>query len=221
MPLDPRRPTSRNKSSTQRSPLDNLRKPNANIPKLSGGPATHRSTARPTTSKIVRPSTTRGVRSQQGGDEEGDFVPPPPKKNNTPIIIGACVGGLVLLVIIIAAASGGGKGNYPQRRQYNENPDPVVNIPQEEPRKEVLKFGGQRFADSGAICFVCANSGKHEDKEVEINFCPNPNCQKKNQFCVTENTFKCFNCEQEFPKDKIVCPECGRPPTRPARIKHK
>ncbi len=222
MAIDPRRPTSRNRPATGRhgSPLDNLRKPSQGLPNLGTRPATARNN-RPTTSRNLRPSTSR---QQRGGDlgagEEGELPPPPPKKNNTPIIVGAAIGGVVLLLIIVAAASGGGKSsNYRHRSAENDYKEPEIPKYEPEKPKEVLKFDGQAFRDTGALLFICANTSSHEDKEVEINFCPQ--CQKKNFFCGYRGKIVCWNCEADFPVSNLICPDCKRPPQKSWRIKHK
>jgi hypothetical protein len=134
--------------------------------------------------------------------------------------VGICAGAAVLLLIIIVAASGGGR-SYGTRVRSGEDSyqEPVVKDYSAEKPKEVLKFDGQRWQDTGALVFICANSGKHEDKEVEINICSK--CEKKNFFCQARGSIYCWNCEVEFPLSTLKCPECSASPRRPPRIKHK
>jgi hypothetical protein len=199
--------------------LDNLRKGNPNAPKL----PTARQGARPITSKVSRPGTGRSIRGAQGADgEDGDYIPPPPKKSNTPVIVGACIGGAVLLLVVIIAASGG-KSTAPVRARATYDDSPSIVVPEYTPEKpkEVLKFDGQRFHDTGAIMFICANSGTHADREVEVNTCPK--CKKYNQWIYwqSKDKYVCWNCETEYPKSEIKCTDCGRPPQKACRIKHK
>lgn len=219
MALDSRKPTSRNRITSRNpaSPLDNLRKGNAGGPKL----PTARQGARPITSKVNRPITSRSGRGTEG--EDGEYLPPP-KKSNTPIIVGAAIGGVVLLLVIIIAATSGGGGARPRSQKYTYQDDtPSVVVPEYKPEKpkEVLKFDGQRFHDTGSIVFICANSGSHDDREVEFNKCPK--CEKVNQFVYwqSKDCYVCWNCEGEFPKSAIKCPQCGRPPQKSVRMKHK
>jgi hypothetical protein len=79
---------------------------------------------------------------------------------------------------------------------------------------------GVRLEDTGAVMFVCANSDKHEDKEVLISRCPS--CAEVNYFFrdFAEEAFRCYACTKLLENDTIRCPDCGRPP-RMIRTKNK
>jgi hypothetical protein len=79
---------------------------------------------------------------------------------------------------------------------------------------------GVRLEDTGAVMFVCANSEKHEDKEVLISRCPA--CAEVNYFFrdFAEEAFRCYACTKLLENDTIRCPDCGRPP-RMIRTKNK
>ncbi|HYE98817.1 MAG TPA: hypothetical protein VEJ18_07900 [Planctomycetota bacterium] len=71
---------------------------------------------------------------------------------------------------------------------------------------------GVRMEDTGAVMFVCANSDKHEDKEVLISRCPS--CGELNYFYWNhdESAFRCYACTKALDNEKIRCGECGKPP---------
>ena len=88
------------------------------------------------------------------------------------------------------------------------------------PSKEIpAERDGIPADQTGAIMFVCANSEKHEDKEVFISKCPS--CGELNYFYWNSQTseFICFACTKPVDSAYVKCPECGRPPrivrTRP------
>src|SRR6185295_7877683 len=65
---------------------------------------------------------------------------------------------------------------------------------------------------TGAIMFVCANSDKHEDKEVLISKCPA--CSEINYFYWDSagSQFVCFACTKAVDNAVVKCPECGNQP---------
>ncbi len=74
--------------------------------------------------------------------------------------------------------------------------------------------------DTGYIMFICANSDKHEDKEIIIKTCPA--CGKEDTF-FWDNDKKCFiafTCGSPYDNALVKCPECSKPPRR-VRTKHK
>jgi DNA-directed RNA polymerase subunit RPC12/RpoP len=73
---------------------------------------------------------------------------------------------------------------------------------------------GMSSSDTGAIMWVCANSDKHEDKEVFIQVCPS--CSNMNYFYWDggETAYRCFACMKLVDNSVIKCPECGHPPRR-------
>ncbi len=79
---------------------------------------------------------------------------------------------------------------------------------------------GIRVEDTGAIMFICANSDKHEDKEVLVAKCPE--CGELNYFYwdMASEGFRCFACTKPFPNEKVRCDVCGKPPRR-VRTKNK
>lgn len=79
---------------------------------------------------------------------------------------------------------------------------------------------GVRVEDTGAVMFICANSDKHEDKEVLLSRCPD--CSQVNYFFWDggESAFRCYACLKLLDNEKIRCPECGKAP-RMVRTKNK
>ena len=73
---------------------------------------------------------------------------------------------------------------------------------------------GMSASDTGAIMWICANSGKHEDKEVFITVCPS--CSNLNYFYWDggESAFRCYACLKLVDNSILKCPECGHPPRR-------
>jgi len=74
--------------------------------------------------------------------------------------------------------------------------------------------------DTGYILFICANSGKHEDREELIKACPA--CKKDSTFFwdADARSFVCFQCGVPFESSLIKCSGCGTVPKR-VRTKHK
>jgi hypothetical protein len=83
---------------------------------------------------------------------------------------------------------------------------PGQSIPQER--------DGLSKDDTGAIQWVCANTDKHEDKEVFISVCPS--CSQMNYFYrdQAEEAYRCYACLKLYDNALIKCSECGRPPHR-------
>ena len=67
---------------------------------------------------------------------------------------------------------------------------------------------------TGAIMFVCANSDKHEDKEVLISKCPA--CSENNYFYWDSDAsqFNCFACTKPVDNAHVKCPDCGKQPMK-------
>jgi Zn finger protein HypA/HybF involved in hydrogenase expression len=82
---------------------------------------------------------------------------------------------------------------------------------------------GIHVEDTGAIMFICAESDRHEDKEVFLSKCPG--CGELNYFHWDRDRsgFTCFACTKPVEDALIRCPECGRTPrtvrTRPKASK--
>jgi len=79
---------------------------------------------------------------------------------------------------------------------------------------------GMAASDTGAIMWICANSDKHEDKEVFISMCPS--CSQVNYFYRDhdEEAFRCYACLKLYDNALLKCPDCGHPP-RTVRTKPK
>ena len=121
------------------------------------------------------------------------------------------------LLVVLAACSSGPVHNEagirpePKKRLALSGIVPLIkSIPAER--------NGIRADDTGAIMFICANTPKHEDKEVFINTCP---CGEKKYFHwdPEHQGFRCFACNKPFPNEKVHCPDCGRKP-RLVRTRH-
>ena len=120
-----------------------------------------------------------------------------------PLILGIFVA-LGLVIVIAVAASGGAK------------PPPKKAV---EAAPEVAK--DRSVQDTGYIMFVCANSGKHADKEIVLpGLCPA--CAKVSSYYWDAglSNYRCFACAKEYPRAKIACPECGKVPGK-TRLKHR
>ena len=67
---------------------------------------------------------------------------------------------------------------------------------------------------TGAIMFVCANSEKHEDKEVLISKCPA--CSENNYFYwdADNSGFLCYACTKAVDNSYVKCPDCGKQPLK-------
>lgn len=87
-------------------------------------------------------------------------------------------------------------------------------------RKEGAYVSSRTVDDTGYIMFVCANSGKHEDREEIIRMCPS--CGKVNTFFwdKDQRCFISFQCGAVFDNSLIKCSLCGKVPTR-VRTKHQ
>ncbi len=74
--------------------------------------------------------------------------------------------------------------------------------------------------DTGFILFICANSDKHEDKEVIIKTCPA--CTKESTFFweSEKKCFVCFQCGADVDNAVVKCTDCGKVPKR-VRTKHR
>jgi len=79
---------------------------------------------------------------------------------------------------------------------------------------------GLSASDTGAIMWICANSDKHEDREVFISMCPS--CSQINYFYRDheEEAFRCYACLKLYDNALLKCPDCGHPP-RTVRTKPK
>ena len=124
------------------------------------------------------------------------------------------------LLVVLAACSSGPVHNEagirpePKRRLALSGIVPLIkSIPAER--------NGIRADDTGAIMFICANTPKHEDKEVYIDVCTK--CYQQSTFFwnAPNKGFVCFKCSYLFDREKIVCDECGEEPRRTVRIKPK
>ena len=73
---------------------------------------------------------------------------------------------------------------------------------------------GMSASDTGSILWVCANSAKHEDKEVYLSICPS--CSQMNYFYWdrAQEGYRCYACLKNVDNAIIKCPECGQPPRR-------
>src|SRR5687767_4650334 len=79
----------------------------------------------------------------------------PSAKSPLPMILG---GGVAILIVVVAVAMSGGKKPAPKK---------AVEAAPEAVEKD------RSVQDTGYIMFVCANSGKHEDKEIVLpGVCP-------------------------------------------------
>jgi hypothetical protein len=117
---------------------------------------------------------------------------------------------MLVVVALAACSSGPGPG------------EEAKVVAKAKPRVNRAGFGGPaipaerdgiRADDTGAIMFICANSTKHEDKEVFVHACA---CGEKDYFHWDGATggFVCFACTKAFPNEKVVCPDCGSQPRR-------
>ena len=128
----------------------------------------------------------------------------PSAKSPLPLILGV-VGAIVLVVVIAVAASGGKK---PAAKKAIEAAPEAVGK-------------DRSVQDTGYIMFVCANGGKHEDKEIVLpGVCPA--CAKASSYYWDAglSNYRCFSCAKEYPRAKIACPECGKVPAK-TRLKHR
>lgn len=126
-----------------------------------------------------------------------------PAKSPLPMILG---GGVAILIVVVAVAMSGGKKPAPKK---------AVEAAPEAVEKD------RSIQDTGYIMFVCANSGKHEDKEIVLpGVCPA--CAKASSYYWDAglSNYRCFACAKEYPRAKIACPECGKVPGK-TRLKHR
>jgi len=86
-------------------------------------------------------------------------------------------------------------------------------------RKDGKYVPDRTLDDTGYILFVCANSDKHEDKEVIFKECPA--CKKVETFFwdTGKKCFIAFTCGTPYDNALVKCPTCGKVPKR-VRIKH-
>ncbi|HEX7901135.1 MAG TPA: hypothetical protein VF950_25480 [Planctomycetota bacterium] len=129
--------------------------------------------------------------------------PAPAAKSPLPLILG---GGVAVLVVVIAVAASGGK-KPPPPKAVEAAPEAVAK--------------DRSVQDTGYIMFVCANSGKHADKEIVLpGLCPA--CAKASSYYWDAglSNYRCFACAKEYPQAKIACPECGKVPVK-TRLKHR
>jgi hypothetical protein len=129
---------------------------------------------------------------------------PPPSKSPPPIILG--IAAALVVGIVIAVAASGGKKPAPKKA--------VEALP-------ASAAPDRSVQDTGLIMFVCANGGKHEDKEVVLpSVCPS--CAKASSYFWDGalSNYRCFACSKEYPRPKIVCPDCGKTPSK-TRLKHR
>lgn len=128
-----------------------------------------------------------------------------PAKSPLPLILG--VGGALLLIVVVAVAASGGRKPPPPRKAVEAPPERAVQ--------------DRSVQDTGLIMFVCANSGKHEDKEIVLpGVCPS--CAKASSYFWDAGlgNYRCFGCSKEYPRARIACPDCGKVPGR-TRLKHR
>lgn len=120
----------------------------------------------------------------------------------------------VLVLVSLAACSSGAEPVVvpkPHTRLAKASLLPGQQIPAER--------DGVRVEDTGAIMFICSDSGTHEDQEVFINKCPS--CSELNYFYWNspDSEFICYACTRAVDPGVIKCKDCGRPPrvvrTRP------
>jgi hypothetical protein len=123
----------------------------------------------------------------------------------------------VCILTLAACASGPSAGEpavrpMPKQRIMKAGLLPSRQIPSER--------DGVRIEDTGAILFICANSDKHEDREVLISKCRE--CGEQNYFYWDSagDGFRCFACTKPFPNDFVKCDVCSKPP-RVVRTKNK
>ena len=114
----------------------------------------------------------------------------------------------VLLLVTLSACATGGEEPGIVRKPHLARAGilPGQSVPAER--------GGMSASDTGAIQWVCANSDKHEDKEVFISMCPS--CSQMNYFYWdgAESAFRCFACTKLVDNSTLKCPDCGHPPRR-------
>ena len=77
-------------------------------------------------------------------------LPRPAAKSPLPLILG---GGAAILIAVVAVAMSGGK-KAPPKKAVEAAPAAVEK--------------DRSVQDTGYIMFVCANSGRHEDKEIVL-----------------------------------------------------
>jgi len=124
---------------------------------------------------------------------------------------------LLLLAPMAACATSGGPAGEPRivprpkARLAKAGILPGASLPSER--------DGVHADDTGPILFICANSDKHEDKEVFFMRCLP--CGQENYFYWdhARYEYRCFACAKAVDPETVRCPDCGRPPrvwrTRP------
>lgn len=87
-------------------------------------------------------------------------------------------------------------------------------------RKNGVYVPDRTVDDTGYILFICANSGKHEDREEILKICPT--CKKDDTFFwdTDRKCFIAFTCGAPYENAQVKCTLCGQPPRR-VRTKHK
>jgi hypothetical protein len=125
--------------------------------------------------------------------------PPPPKKGNPALLYGGIGGGALLIIVLIVVVS---SGSDPATRPTTKPKRIEMPTAPSAPPRAVKP-------DTGAIVFVCANSGRHEDEEVLISACP---CGAQKKFSVDREGggYRCFRCGKIYDNAQIKCPKCGR-----------
>ena len=117
------------------------------------------------------------------------------------------IGALSLLVLASCASSGEPTiVKKPHTKVAKASILPGKDIPSER--------NGIPADATGAIMFVCANSEKHEDKEVLISKCPA--CSENNYFYWDSDAsqFNCFACTKAVDNAVVKCPDCGKQPLK-------
>jgi hypothetical protein len=87
-------------------------------------------------------------------------------------------------------------------------------------RKNGAYVPDRTIDDTGWILFICANSDRHEDREVILKTCPA--CSKESTFFwdTKPSCFICFQCGAAYDNALVKCPDCAKVPRR-VRTKHR
>ena len=163
---------------------------------------------------------TRSDSGDEGEEEEG---PSPAvlaaqsqeESRNKLMLYGGIAAGVFLLLVIVVAASG--SSGHARAEERRPKPKPVVVEAYTPPPPPPRAMNEVRT--TGCIVFVCANSGKHEDKEVLLHDCPT--CPGRNQFEVSQEAggYLCVKCKKVLSYADLKCEGCGRTP-RVSHLKH-